>query len=233
MRPRTAALGISQQPSTTNPDEIQLAASSASSSSPAILRTFRNDVQLVHVDEAAVVGGGDYHLDLTSLAEVFKRERGRYRELENFRRLNMLAVVPELNLVAIGSQSGKVKVYTMWRLPDEDGAEVSFSPPPPQDHVKYAYAWQWESFISHSFFSLQIARVMIAKAAALPLQKDEMHRPVASLLGIAVAPVDRDQEENEQWILYSKRFRLFLHYTDHTILSYELSRPEKNEVGIF
>lgn len=58
----------------------------------------------------------------------------------------------------------------------------------------------------------------------LPTKRDEVEgfRPTAPLLGIAVSPLQGQQMKER------KRWRLIMHYYDHSILSYELSREGDN-----
>ncbi len=61
----------------------------------------------------------------------------------------------------------------------------------------------------------------------LPLSRHEaeFRPPLSQLLGMAVAPLQvHEGKEDKQ--KYPRRWRLMLHYFDHTILSYELSRED-------
>lgn len=106
-------------------------------------------------------------------------------------RLNMLALISELNIVVVGSQSGNVCLLTLTRLDDPAG----ILPP---------------------FLSMRLER-------RLPYlsQKNEF-QPRCPLLGMAVSPLQG--MESCPMKGYSRRWRLILHYYDHTILSYDLGR---------
>jgi hypothetical protein len=62
-----------------------------------------------------------------------------------------------------------------------------------------------------------------------PVQQRDHLMPQRPLLGIAVAPV---QTAGGVLAHYPKRWRLIMHYYDHTVLSYELSRDGETDVLI-
>ena len=55
-------------------------------------------------------------------------------------------------------------------------------------------------------------------------QEDAGLRPYLPLFGLAVAPLQAAKERAGP-----RRWRLILHYYDHTVLSYELSRDEETD----
>ncbi|KAK2040495.1 hypothetical protein LZ31DRAFT_557760 [Colletotrichum somersetense] len=129
--------------------------------------------------------------------------------LQHAERLNMIAHVPELSLVVIGSAIGRVILLT----PTRSRYEI----PGDGFRLKRGFRIDW----------------------VLPTRSDERagRRPPRGLYGIAVGPV---QEGGTAGCLLrpddapapspaSRRYRLMLHYRDHSILSYEISRDEKNE----
>jgi hypothetical protein len=121
--------------------------------------------------------------------------------LRPFERLNMLAVIDELSLVIIGSQVGRCALITPTRLDkgfSSNGPVVMF----------------------------RIDRILPSKT-----QEDGGARPTSALLGMAVSPLQADESPWAGWARkrhYSRVWRLILHYYDHTILSYELSRTEND-----
>jgi hypothetical protein len=125
------------------------------------------------------------------------------RLLTDYDRLNMLACIPELSLVLVASQVGRVALCTITRPVDR------------------------RSYLS-DIISMRLELV-------LPFNSEETAkiRPNFGLLGMAVAPMWGEREQMEKIGCRPRRFRLMLHYFNHTILSYELSRNlETAELGV-
>ncbi|KAH7364436.1 hypothetical protein BKA65DRAFT_572822 [Rhexocercosporidium sp. MPI-PUGE-AT-0058] len=153
----------------------------------AVIRTSAHDIELIPPDTNM----------LSTICRNFLRQdlpRQNTQEfLDRFDRLNMFAVIPELSLLVVASQKGRVSLFTLTRLEDDFckvGPVVMFR----HDHI-------------------------------LPLTGHEKEsRPLVPLLGMAVGPL---QGKGKNGRVQRKIWRLILHYTDHTILSYELKRNEK------
>lgn len=125
--------------------------------------------------------------------------------LTHFDRLNMVAQVSELGLVLVASQIGRVGLLTLTRM-----------------RATKQLAFRLDCI--------------------LPTKEQEARkeRPMVPLLGMAVGPLQGreiktgsgtdggspDGRGKEAWraIEGSRRYRLMLYYSDHTVLSYELSR---------
>ncbi len=116
-------------------------------------------------------------------------------------RMNMLAHVPELNMVAVGSMAGRVAVLRLTQ-------------PPRGCQPRRCFRIEW----------------ILPRAT----EEDRGLRPYCSLLGIAAAPYpepgavmlnlyNRRRAPSEQ-----PRYRLILHYMDHTILQYVISQGDPN-----
>ena len=110
------------------------------------------------------------------------------------RRFNMVAHIPELNIILVGSQCGEVVVVVLTQLLDPNG-------------------------LRDPFFTFR-------QEAVLPLpqhlEKYKLKmRPRTLLLGMTTSPIqstiDVDNKE-----LVGRRWRVILHYYDHTIVSYEI-----------
>ncbi|CAF3551560.1 hypothetical protein SNK03_000623 [Fusarium graminearum] len=118
-------------------------------------------------------------------------------------RLNMIALAPELSLMAIGSPTGRVAIITLTRK--------AF----PTEHHEVA----WE----HGF------RV----EWVLPTGSDEAkHRKtLRPMHGMALGPVQTGDNVGGKvgggGPAMPRRYRLMLHYRNHDILSYELTREEQ------
>ena len=116
-------------------------------------------------------------------------------------RLNMLAKIPELSLLVVASQIGKVALFTLTRL--ENG------------------------------FSRHGPVVMLRLDFVLPFaDQHQLLRPVEPLLGIAVSPQPSTEPRDARKNARPRRWRLILTYFNSSIVSYELSRGENDELWI-
>ncbi|TDZ31711.1 hypothetical protein C8035_v001292 [Colletotrichum spinosum] len=124
-------------------------------------------------------------------------------------RLSMVAHVPELSLVVVGSALGRVVLLTPTR--SEDGVLCLETP------VRRGYRIDW----------------------VLPTREDEKarRRPDCGLHGIAVGPVPEGgatggllrSDDAPAPSPATRRYRLMMHYRDHRILSYDIGRDERGE----
>ncbi|SLM36875.1 WD40/YVTN repeat-like-containing domain [Lasallia pustulata] len=130
--------------------------------------------------------------------------------LRHFDRLNMVAQVPELGLVLIASQVGRVALLTLTRM-----------------RCPKTFAFRLDCILP----SVE--------------QEERRERPMVPLLGMAVGPIQGrekkaesggdegspDGKGREAWraVEGSRRHRLLLYYSDHTVLGYELSRRPERE----
>jgi hypothetical protein len=151
-------------------------------------------------------------------------ESGLALGIENYDRLNMGAQIPELGIVIIASQIGRVAVLSLNTRKTCKGSK----------RARYnAFRVDW-------FLPFKS-------------QEDELLRPIAApLLGIAVSPIQGQQHRpkspgdgisdglassSSRAGTSSRRYRLMLTYYDHTVLSYELGRSgdwvDDGEVLIF
>lgn len=137
---------------------------------------------------------------------------GSIQSLKGMGRLNMILQIPELGAVAIGNQVGRVMLLTMTKSAD----------------YRCGFRVDW----------------------ILPLKSQEEQdlRPEVPLMGMAVGPIQGrgamdnysrndlpDQHSEELWnpLEYPRRYRLFLLYCDHTVLSYEIKRsPAAKDLGV-
>ncbi|KAL8723822.1 MAG: hypothetical protein Q9181_007164 [Wetmoreana brouardii] len=130
-------------------------------------------------------------------------------------RLNMVLQIPELSLVVVGDQYGRVAILTMTRQRSKTSIR--------EDKVGFRF----ERFLP------------------LMWEEDAGHRPKTDLLGIAAGPIQGHEfkradglgedanlgkrTRSESWRKYgSRKYRLLMYYNDHTVLSYEVSRPRKD-----
>lgn len=121
-------------------------------------------------------------------------------------RLSMVVHVPELSLVVVGSPIGRVLLVTPTRLP----RPVTRA----QGQLQHGMRVDW----------------------VLPRRSDEMrYRRVARPLhGMAVGPVQETGDGAGVGGSGPRRYRLMLHYRNHDVLTYELTREEETgKVCIF
>ena len=129
--------------------------------------------------------------------------------LSRFERINMIMPISELGVVVVGSQLGRAAILTLTQM-----------------RGTKQYAFRLERIVPFGS------------------QEDQCARPKMPLLGIAVAPIQGhefeavglgpnppEEERRESWRAAdsSRRYRLLLTYSDHTMLSYEISRGKRHE----
>jgi hypothetical protein len=160
-----------------------------------ILQSYRHNITLHPTQDNALPTQCDNLLRQEILHDV------RFpRPLTDYDRLNMLAAIPELSLVLVASQIGRVALITITRPVQRD------------------------SRLGH-IVSMRVDLI-------LPFSDEESEekiRPSHGLLGMAVGPMQNERKKMEargagegpRW------WRLMLHYFNHTILSYEISREEE------
>ena len=115
-------------------------------------------------------------------------------------RLNHLLHIPELSLIVVGSIHGHVALVRLTKT----------SPPNPQHGFRIEWTLPRRSDVE--------CRAM---APLRPLQRNSS--TTWFLHGIAVSPVPESHDRSHS-ACPRRRFRLMLHYYNHTILSYELTR---------
>ena len=123
-------------------------------------------------------------------------------------RLNMTAQIPELNLVVIGNQVGRVGVLTMTRWHDEYGYRIECILPTKTQEEQ----------------GQRPDKELIGVAIG-PIQGHEEPPSAGSRLDVS-------EEAPERAKVQSRRFRLMLTYYDHTVLTYEISR-RSGEICVF
>lgn len=128
--------------------------------------------------------------------------------LDRFGRLNMLAQIPELGIVAVATQTGRVALLTLTRM--ECTKDLAF---------------RLDAIVP--FHSQEIAKhrpdMPLLGIAIGPIQGRELMRGD----GESGSSHGRCQDESWRGVESSRRYRLMLTYYDHTVLSYELERPSK------
>lgn len=134
-------------------------------------------------------------------------------------RVTMSLHVPELGLVVIGSLNGRVALLSLTKPPNKHGFGPRLSgatSAAPGGAVRIRRAFRVE--------------------AVLPRRRDEQARlrPWCTLHGIAISPVPSSHATGLDLLSRGCRvqaWRLILHYLDHTILMYDISRHD-NDGGL-
>ncbi|KAI4178491.1 MAG: hypothetical protein LQ346_007429 [Caloplaca aetnensis] len=186
-----------------------------------VLRTTQLDIFLHHTIQPYT----DDRTNLSSTKTVYccrplHQYLTRYdTQLARLERLNMVLQIPELGILVIGDQMGRVALLTMTRC-------MATS----KKSKDNKFGFRFERFLP------------------LMSQEDENERPRTELLGVAVGPVARhllkrpdglcdegyDYEHvrrREAWREFegSRRYRVILYYRDHTVLSYEIGRRPRRK----
>ena len=130
--------------------------------------------------------------------------------LNQFERLNVILQIPELGVVAVGSQAGRVGLLTTtrWELQKQSGFKVEYILP----------------FRSQEEKGVRPNKPLMGIAMG-PVQGHETRPDAGSTLEVSEGGAPRPRFTKDS----SRRFRLLMVYRDHTILSYEISRPAEGD----
>lgn len=134
------------------------------------------------------------------------------RLLQQIERLNMVLQIPELGIVAVGNQAGRVGILTMtrWQSVIESGFKIEFILP---------FHSQEKQGCRPDMALMGVAVGPIQGHETKPDNGSALETPEATVTGPRIATRS------------SRRFRLMMVYYDHTLLSYEISRgPEGDEI---
>jgi hypothetical protein len=166
-----------------------------SKSGELILQSYRHSITLRPTQDETLPTQCD-----NILRQEFPHDVWFPRPLTEYDRLNMLTTIPELSLVLVASQVGRVALITITRPVQRD------------------------SRLGH-IVAMRVDLILPFKYE----ESTEKIRPSHGLLGMAVGPM---QNERMKMTVRGagegpRRWRLMLHYYNHTILSYEISREEE------
>ena len=128
--------------------------------------------------------------------------------LDEFGRLNMLAQIPELGIVAVATQTGRVALLTLTQIASNKHLAFRLDAILP--------------FHSQESQGHRPNKPLLGLAVG-PIQGREL------MLGSDESGSLNGNDRGESWrgVESSRRYRLMLTYYDHTILSYELERPSE------
>ena len=166
-----------------------------------LLRTYEKDFEMVHLSQDKVQDSREIGVFCSNAICCESLTRPFFHATS---RLSMLAHIPELSVVILGSPTGRVMIATLTRLRT------------PEPYLNTG--WKWDRGIRIE--------------CVLPRESDEaLHRPrdqVRPLFGVAVGRVpqvgDGSGQDGRGSALLPRRYRIMLHYRNHLILSYEMSR---------
>lgn len=137
-------------------------------------------------------------------------------------RLKMLIQIPELGLVAIATQVGRVALLTLTSM---GAARVT----------KYGFRIEWFLPLKSQEQRGRRPDYSLLGMAVGPLQGFEAASP-SSLKASNIPPGNRRNSRGQapiNAVKESRRFRLILYYYDHSVLTYEIWRDaEDNKPGI-
>lgn len=179
-----------------------------------LLQTSENDICLYRdIRCVASTNVPEYTRVVSQQALHQKLPPGLY-QLGHIERLNMIAQIPELGIVIIGNQVGRVGILTAtrWQASQQSGYTIDCIVP----------------FKSQEEQGLRPQKALMGMAVG-PLQGHE-YQPDP---GMTQAPSqDAGPAGRPLSLGPSRRFRLLLMYCDHTVLSYEISRQSGDEIVV-
>ncbi len=128
--------------------------------------------------------------------------------LDRYGRLNMLAQIPELGIVAVATQAGRVALLTLTRMASTK--TLAF-------RLDAILPFHSQEVLGHR------PDLPLLGIAVGPIQGREL------VLGSGESGSSHGNDREESWrgVESSRRYRLMLTYYDHTVLSYELEQPSK------
>lgn len=175
-----------------------------------LLRTYEKDFEMVRLPEKNAKANREISVICTNAmcCESLRDNRTR-RFFRATSRLSMLAHIPELSLVVLGSPTGRVLLVTLTRLRRPE--------PYPEGQWEWDRGMRIESFLP----SLEDERKYRQGTTARPLY------------GVAVGRLpqvgDGLGEDGRGPATLPRRYRIMLHYQNHLILSYVLMRSEEGQ----
>lgn len=173
------------------------------------IRLFRDISYNTSRNSNIYVPSPDIHLGLVVCTEALYQEDSpaytfslEYHLLE---RLNMMAQIPELGIVLIGNQAGRVGILTMtrWAEKQQSAFKIEAIVPSMEEEIR----------------GVRPGKPLMGMAVG-PMQGLERPLPGESSRGFCDGGRGRGG---------GRRFRLLMMYTDHTVLSYEIWREEEEE----
>jgi len=151
------------------------------------------------------------HLRVMAHGALHQRLTNAQHHGDHPQRLNMIHQIPELGVILVGNQAGRVGILTATRFEELK-----------QSGYNFEYILPFKS------------------------QRDLKLQPSAPLMGIAVGPIQGQENRPEPGSTQDvsgegaprpeirwnppRRFRLLMVYKDHAVFSYEISRPTGDDI---
>ncbi|KAF4123963.1 CRT10 [Geosmithia morbida] len=201
-----------------------------------LLRTYEKELELFWLPDEAEGGHKSRDEDMGVICPdlLWLPSRGNMALAPHFEatsRMNMVVHIPELSAVVLGSPTGHVALATLTRL--SPGGRSRPSPPPRQRRQQQRQRQHGKERLADTDATHPPWNRGLRIDCILPRRSDEVHRPrkeARPLYGLAVGPAplaDDGRVGGGVGIIVPKRFRLVLHYQNHLILTYEVTRDEQ------
>lgn len=170
-----------------------------------ILRTYEKDMELRTLQDTGASNNAEIGvLCQDALAFGAFREPALRPFFRASSRLNMVTYVPELSIVVLGSQIGRVLILTPTKLAKPEAAQEGF----------------WHHGLRLEWVLPRESEETQPKASRRPLH------------GLAIGPIQEDHGVGGTYVERGptpRRFRLMLHYRNHEILTYEIARDDETD----
>lgn len=177
-----------------------------------LLQTSESDICLFRDIRHNTLTGETAHTRVISQQALHQKLPPNLHHFSHIERLNMVAQIPELGVIIVGNQAGRVGVLTAtrWQALQQSGYRMEYILP----------------FKSQEEEGIRPQRSLMGMAVG-PLQGHAYRPHPGSLRGTS-----REGEATQRPISggFSRRFRLLMLYCDHTVLSYEISRQSEDEI---
>ncbi len=179
-----------------------------------LLQTSESDICLFRDIRYNPSSGETAHTRVISQQALHQKLPPGLHSLSHIERLNMIAQIPELGVVIIGNQAGRVGILTAtrWEALQQSGYKVDYILP----------------FKSQEEEGLRPQKALMGMAVG-PLQG---HAYSPGLGGAQSTSSGGEATGRPLSWGSSRRFRLLVFYCDHTVLSYEISRQSEDEIVV-
>lgn len=134
--------------------------------------------------------------------------------------------IPELGIFLIASPIGRVAIFRITKSRSQHSHnyhnrnqdDAYMQDPTPNQFFTYGFQLEYVLPFSHGAPDFVCCPAM----------------PGSRMLGVAVAPIQGMYDEGEEatsGVGRDRRWRIIMYYTDHTVVSYEISRKREDEDG--
>ena len=170
---------------------------------------FQAAVTSTYLFQPSQNGNAEGHTPIITVREPFEQDYHARLGAHTpyFERCNMHAQIPDLGVMLLATQKGRVAILSLTQLTTEAPDPTA----PSEVSRKRVYGYR----IDH----------------ILPFASQEAagFRPPCPLAGVAVGPMQGTESAPDEL----KRWRLMIMYQDHSVLSYEIARPAGDRVAVY